>query len=286
MSKLVMITGATSGIGLATAKLLAQKGHHIIGLGRSEDKCYRAIQEIRKTNIHSDVRYFIADLSKQADIRRVCGEITQYIDDHGGALDCLINNAGTFSTFYRVTEDGFESQFAVNHLAHFLMTQLMMPKLRNSLDAKVLTTSSGSHYGARIDINEPMLTRNYSQLKAYKQTKLMNVLFTYEFNRRYEGGNVQAFAVDPGLVNTSMGDKNTAGLAKWIWSIRRNGGTSTEEGAKTLVYLASEPVNEVNCFYYKDCRAKAPNRRALNTEVACKLWDLSTTYCGLGKESA
>lgn len=282
MNKVVMITGSTSGIGLAVAKNLAKKGYDIIGVGRSEGKCYNAIKEIRKENADVDVRYFLADLSLQSEIRRMCKEVSCYIDqNYEGRLDCLVNNAGTFTTYYTLTNEGFETQFAVNHLSHFLITELMMPMLEKSDSPKVLTTSSNSHYGAKIDFDNLMLNKNYNQLRAYKRTKLMNVLFTYELNKRYQYvHNFAAYAVDPALVNTSMGEKHTSGLAKLVWSIRKHKGVSPEEGARTIVYLVSEHKHDKNQgFYYKNCQYKTPNKRALDNKNASMLWDISAQYC-------
>lgn len=282
MNKLIMITGSTSGIGLAAAKSLAKKGFDIIGVGRSEEKCYKAIKEIRKENANVAIRYFIADLSLQSEIRKLCTEVTDYIDEnYEGRLDVLVNNAGAFTTYYTLTNEGFEMQFAVNHLAPFLITDLMMSALKKSKHPKVLTTSSNSHYGAKIDFDNLMLSKNYNQLRAYKRTKLMNVLFTYELNKRYKDvNNFTAFAVDPALVNTSMGEKNTNGLAKLVWSIRKHKGVSPEEGASTIVYLASENIKRKDKgYYYKNCEYKCPNKKALNKESANRLWKISSRYC-------
>ena len=282
MRKVIMITGSSSGIGLAAAKSLAKKGFDIIGVGRNEEKCYKAVNEIRNENVDVKVYYFAADLSLQTEIRRMCSEIGEYLNQHyDGRLDCLVNNAGVFTTYYTLTDEGFEMQFAVNHLAHFLITDLMMPMLKKSKNPKVLTTSSSSHYGAKIDFDNLMLSRKYNQLRAYKRTKLMNVLFTYELNKRYvDVDNFEAYAVDPALVNTSMGDKNTNGLAKLVWSIRRHKGVSPEEGARTIVYLASEHTEGcTNGFYYKNCKVKRPNRRGIDQLTASRLWDISEKYC-------
>lgn len=262
MKKVVMITGSTSGIGLAAAKGLVKEGYDIIGVGRNEEKCYKAINEIRKENVDVKVRYFLGDLSLQYEIRCICKEISDYLDDnYDGRLDCLVNNAGVFTTYYTLTNEGFEMQFAVNHLAHFLITDLLMPKLHKSDNPKVLTTSSNSHYGAKIDFDNIMLSKNYNQLRAYKRTKLMNVLFTYELNKRYKNvQNFAAYAVDPALVNTSMGEKNTSGLAKLIWSIRKHKGISPNEAAKTILYLVNDFAECKDGFYYKNCRFKFPDK--------------------------
>lgn len=281
MKKVVMITGSTSGIGLAAAKGLAKEGFDIIGVGRSEEKCYKAINEIRKENVDVKVRYFFGDLSLQYEIRRMCKKISDYLyDNYDGRLDCLVNNAGVFTTYYTLTNEGFEMQFAVNHLAHFLITNLLMPNLSKSDNPKVLTTSSNSHYGAKIDFDNIMLSKNYNQLRAYKRTKLMNVLFTYELNKRYKNvHNFAAFAVDPALVNTSMGDKNTNGLAKIIWGIRKHKGVSPNEAAKTILYLVDDFAECKDGFYYKNCRFKTPDKRGLNDVDAGRLWEISASYC-------
>jgi len=157
----------------------------------------------------------------------------------------------------------------------------MMPMLKKSANPKVLTTSSNSHYGAKIDFDNLMLSKNYNQLKAYKRTKLMNVLFTYELNKRYKDiKNFAAYAVDPALVNTSMGEKNTSGLAKLVWNIRKHKGVTPKEGAKTIVYLVSDNAGKYSDgFYYKNCSYKSPNKRGMNEVTADRLWKISKRYC-------
>lgn len=282
-NKYIVITGATSGIGLAATKKLFKKGYNIIGVGRSKEKCERAKKQIKAFDNDRKVDFFIADLSSQEDIRTLCADITDYINkNNNGILDVLINNAGVFTTYYTLTNEGIEMQFAVNHLAHFMITNLLMPLLQNSEDPRILTTSSGSHYGAKINFNDIMLSKHYGQLKAYKQVKLANVLFTHELNNRFgDKENIKAYAIDPGLVNTSMGDKHTVGLAKLIWSIRRKSGVSPEEGCKTMIYLASEQIPYTGNYYFKNCKPKEPNKRAKDVLVAKRLWELSEKMCNL-----
>jgi NAD(P)-dependent dehydrogenase (short-subunit alcohol dehydrogenase family) len=238
MSRVIVITGATSGIGFAAAKKFIQMGAAVIGIGRSQESCRKAAEK------NKNMTYIAADLSSQKQVRDAAARITSIADTrYNGKIDVLINNAGTFSDWYRATEDGYELQFAVNHLAPFLLTNLLLPKLRVSEEGKIITVSSGSHYHTKINWKNPMNRKHYNCINAYKQSKLANVLFSYEINRRFsEQLNIHAYAVDPGLVNTGIGEKRTGGLVKWFWGMRRKHGISPEQASETITYLASEDL--------------------------------------------
>jgi NAD(P)-dependent dehydrogenase (short-subunit alcohol dehydrogenase family) len=227
--------------------------------------------------------FAVADLASQRQVRALAADIRARLD--GAALDVLINNAGTVASWYMATEDGYELQFAVNHLAPFLLTHELLPALRSpkaggAESGRVLTVSSGSHRGARIHWPDVMMRQGYGVLAAYKQSKLANVLFSAEFNRRMAGTGVRAYAVDPGLVNTEIGLKGTSGVERLVWSLRRRGGVSPAEGASTLVYLASEPVVE-DALYWKDCAPAEPSEEARSAAEAARLWALSERLCGI-----
>jgi NAD(P)-dependent dehydrogenase (short-subunit alcohol dehydrogenase family) len=174
-------------------------------------------------------------------------------------------------------------QWAVNHLAPFLLTRELLPLLRAAPAGRVVTVSSGSHYNTRLKWNDIQLRRGYNCLLAYKQTKLANVLFTAELNRRLgQQSTLRAFAADPGLVFTEMGFKGNPGLVRWIWDRRRRGGVSPAESARGVVYLATEPsIQNATQIYWKDNHPKAPNRYALDEDVARRLWNLSEQMCGI-----
>ena len=283
----MVITGANSGIGLATAKALSGRGAYVIGVGRSPERCEAAKNTILAQYPHAKVDFCIADLSSQRQILTLAGDIENRLTENRyTGLDVLINNAGAFSSYYVSTAEGFELQWAVNHLAPFLLTHALLPLLKAAPEARVITVSSGSHYHCRIHWKDVQFRRRYRYLKAYKQSKLANVLFTCELNRRLNGTGVRAYAADPGLVNTGIGEKGTTGLACMVWKRRRCHGATPEEGAATSIYLASEPALSPD-IYWKDCAPKAPNPYGEDEAAAKRLWALSQQMCGIsGKEEA
>lgn len=283
-SKTIVITGATSGIGLAAAQMLVQQGISVIGVGRSAERCARAEFDLRSLNPVARVAFLVADLSLLEQVRSLGQAVRQQLsawDIHN--LDGLVNNAGTFTFWQTLTPEGFEMQWAVNHLAAFLLTHELLPLLTAAPVARVVTVSSGSHYGTRLRWDDIQLRRCYNPLLAYKQTKLANVLFTAELNRRLgSGSTVRAFAADPGLVNTEIGFKGNPGLARWIWGLRRRGGISPAESARGVVFLATEPsIQNSPEIYWKHGKPQAPNRYALEADAAAHLWHLSSQMCGI-----
>jgi NAD(P)-dependent dehydrogenase (short-subunit alcohol dehydrogenase family) len=281
--KTIVITGATSGIGRAAATALAAEGAVVIGVGRSAEKCRSLEAEIRGRRPAAEIHTLTADLASLRQVRRLAGDVLALLAGMGtGKLDALVNNAGLVATWYTATEDGYELQFAVNHLAPFLLTHELMPALRRADGARILTTSSGSHRGANINWGDPMHRRRYHILAAYGQSKLANVLFTAEFNRRIgAAAGIRACAVDPGLVDTEIGLKGTVGIERWVWQWRRRGGAAPEEAAKTIVHLAGQAALPApDAIYWKDCRPLAPSRAALNAADAARLWTLSEQLCG------
>ncbi len=281
--KTVVITGATSGIGFAAARELARMGAFVIGVGRDAGHCAQAAAAIRAACPQAQVSYLLTDLSSLKQVRQLAVDAKAILTD--GRLDVLINNAAMVTNLRTVTEDGYETQFAVNHLAPFLLTHELLPALQAAPAARVLTVSSNSHRGARIRWADPMLRRGYNTLRAYRQSKVANVLFTVEFNRRYaESIGVRACAVDPGLVNTHIGSKGTWGLVRRVWDWRRKKGKTPEEGAATIVFLAANPdVVGEDEIYWKDCRPIPPDPYALREDEAARLWALSEQLCGLRK---
>jgi NAD(P)-dependent dehydrogenase (short-subunit alcohol dehydrogenase family) len=226
----------------------------------------------------------LADLSDQEQIRKLAGDIKVQVDDWGASgIRGLVNNAGTFTFWQTLTSEGFEMQWAVNHLSHFLLTHELLPLLSRVQGARVVTVSSGSHYGTRLNWDDLQLMRKYNPLRAYKQTKLANVIFTAELNRRLgEHSPVRAFAADPGLVDTDIGDKSGSGLARFIWSWRRRGGLKAGESAAGIVKLILKPeVVDPDAVYWKHGRPKKPNPWALDPEAGWRLWELSARMCGV-----
>jgi retinol dehydrogenase 12 len=288
--KTFVITGATSGIGLATAEILVRQGAAIIGIGRSAERCRDA--ECRLGNLipeasQASVRYYVADLSLQSQVRAVAEEIRKGLAESGRtSLDGLVNNAGTFTYWLVLTSEGFETQWAVNYLAPFLLTRELLPLLQASSMARVVTVSSDSHFGVRLNWADIQLRRRYDGLRAYGQSKLADVLFTLELNRRLGAGStVRAFAADPGLVKTDIGLKGTPALVRWIWERRRSGGVPAEVSARGVAFLVSEPsIHGAMDIYWKDSTPKRASREAMNLESAGRLWELSEQMCGMRPE--
>ncbi len=284
-SKVFVVTGATSGIGLAAARQLLELGYAVIGVGRSAERCRE--QEERLAQYAASgacVKMLIADLSLQSEVLRVAAQIRETLGEwQHPYLDGLINNAATVPFWQTFTPEGFDLQWAVNHLAPFLLTAQLLPLLKAAPAARVVTVSSGSHYGAKLNWEDIQLRRHYNPIKAYGQTKLANVLFTMELDHRLRrASKVRAFAADPGLVNTEIGLKSNSFLARWAWDVRRRGGITPDESARGIVYLATEPsIQGADALYWKHSQPKAPSGYSQNREAAAQLWRLSAQMCGL-----
>jgi NAD(P)-dependent dehydrogenase (short-subunit alcohol dehydrogenase family) len=280
----IVITGATSGIGFFAAQALAKQGALMIGVGRSEEHIEQAKQRILAGNPQARLQFFLADLSSQRQVRDLAKKIADFLKTNGeNKLHALINNAGAVSNWFTATEDGYEMQFAVNHLAPFLLTHELLPLLRQTPESRVITVSSNSHRNMRICWKDVMFRKGYNTLVAYKQSKLANVLFTYEFNRREAKlSSVKAYAADPGLVNTDIGLKGTHGLVRWIWQKRSKHGASPERIGKEIAWLAVTPeVNTSISAYWKHGRPVQPSRYALREIEAARLWEFSERLCGI-----
>jgi NAD(P)-dependent dehydrogenase (short-subunit alcohol dehydrogenase family) len=281
-NKVIVITGATSGIGFTAAREFAARGAYVLGVGRSAARCSQAESTIQALFPMAQVRYLVADLSSQAQVRRLAAEIGQQLATAGhNGLDVLINNAGTYSGKFTLTEDGFELTFAVNHLAPFLLTHELLPLLKTCGSGRVLTVSSGSHYNTWLDIvrvNQPV---PYIGLWAYKVSKLANVLFTLGFNRRMANQGVRAFAVDPGLVNTEIGLKNTDWMTRLVWQMRMDSGTPAEVPVQSLLHLAIADVQNSEYTYWYNSQPKSPSRQAQRVDLADSLWEASCKMCSL-----
>lgn len=283
--KSVVITGATSGIGLKAVELFVQSGAFVIGIGRSESRIQKAIKTIKNSKENGQAIFLMADLAQQEQVRALGKEIPEVLAKHGYSnLDVLINNAGVYLERKRLTVDQIEMTFAVNHLAPFLLTQNLYPWLVLSNAARVLTVSSYSHWGTPLNLNKITNPYPYIGLLAYKRSKLCNVLFTYELNRLQL--KVLAFAVDPGLVNTDIASKGELGLSAWVWKRRRKKGTSTEVPVRTLLYLAGETqIDTFMSYYFRDSVGHIPSRNARRETLSKKLWALSCKLTGVDEHN-
>jgi len=277
--RICIVTGATSGIGLEIAGILAQKGEQVIGIGRDRERCARACAEVRAQAPGAKVTFETADLSSLAEIRAVARRICRAVD----RVDVLVNNAGTFTVRRHVTPDGLETQLAVNWLAGFALTGLLLRKLCNAPRGRVVTVSSGSHFAGRMHWDDIQLSRRYNGLKAYDQSKLATVLFTRELARRLGASStVSAYAVDPGLVRTRIGAKGGGRLVRLVWGIRARKGIQPRQAAQAVSYCAlDERVEGKSGLYWKECAVVQPSCRAADLLDSLRLWELGEVLSGV-----
>lgn len=281
--KTVVITGATSGIGYQAALDLACEGAFIIGAGRDAERCAQAKEKILTNVPGAGVEFAVAELSLQSEVRNLAAEIRAILQAYGkDSIDLLVNNAGMVNDRKVLTADGVERTFAVNHVAPFYLTHLLLPELSIRRGSRILTVSSNSHYHTRFDPARAANPHFYFIMWAYKVSKLSNVLFSVEFNRRNPRAGLKAFAIDPGLVNTSIGRKGTGWLVSLAWGTRQKQGDDPEMPSKTILRLAGDlSESEMNEVYWKDSMPKRPSPVALEPEIAGRLWEESCRICGI-----
>jgi NAD(P)-dependent dehydrogenase (short-subunit alcohol dehydrogenase family) len=278
--KVCIITGANSGIGFHTAKSLCAKGAKTILLCRSQEKAENAIFHIKKEFPDAKTDFAVADLSSQKQIREMARNLLKRYQK----IDILINNAGSWYSDFDLTADSIERQWAINHLSYFLLTHLLLPAIQKSDDPRIINVSSDSHFHGKIQFKDVNLRSNYHGLRAYAQSKLANVLFSLEFERRKPPGfeHIAINAVQPGLVKTDIGLKHSISFHGLMWKIRRWLGVSPEKGAETSVFLASsEELKGVSGKYWDKCKPKPPSKKGLDKEDAQKLWQLSLEMCAI-----
>jgi retinol dehydrogenase 14 len=275
--KTVLVTGGTGGIGRATAVGLAVLGARVGITGRDRVRAEAAVADIRAASGNLAVDVFTADLSSQAQVRRLAGEVL----DTYPRLDVLVNNVGGFWAHRHVTVDGREHTFALNHLAPFLLTNLLLERLRASAPARVVTVSSGAHASGRIDFADLDGSARYSGQRAYSASKLANVMFTYELARRLDGTGVTATVLHPGVVRTNFGADDQAGI-KVILPLVRPFLKSPAAGAATTIYLASSAdVDGVTGRYYANRKPTTSSKASYDTAAAARLWQVSADLVGL-----
>jgi retinol dehydrogenase 14 len=276
--KTVLVTGATGGIGKATAVGLARLGARVGITGRDMARTEAAAAEIRAAANNAAVDAFAADLSSQTEVRRLAREVL----DRYPRLDVLVNNVGGFWTHRHVTADGLEHTFALNHLAPFLLTTLLLDRLKFSAPARVVTVYSHAQATGRIEFDDLQGTRNYSGQRAYSQSKLANVMFTYELARRLRGTGVTATCVHPGVVRTNFGAEDQAWYFAAVSRVVRPFLKTPAQGAQTPMYLASSPeVDGVTGQFFANCKPKRANKLAHDTALTARLWQVSADLVGL-----
>ncbi len=271
--KVCLITGATSGIGAETARVLAKMGATIAIVGRSPSKCADTADRIKTETGNSKVDYLIADLSSLNEIRRLAKEFrTRY-----ARLDVLINNAGGLFLKRQTTVDGLELTFALNHLAYFLLTNLLLDALKANAPSRIVNVSSLAHVGARIDF----ANLHFQGWQGYKRSKLANLMFTYELAGRLEGTGVTVNALHPGLVASNFG-MNNGRVYRAVRPLISLFSISNEKGARTSIYLASSPeVERVSGKYFVRCMPVRSSEASYDHAAAARLWQVSASLTGM-----
>jgi NAD(P)-dependent dehydrogenase (short-subunit alcohol dehydrogenase family) len=284
--KTCLITGSTSGIGKEIAIGLAKMKANVILVGRSKAKCQETAEEIcRNASVDTNknhVSYLLADLSSQESIR----QLAKKFSDGYQSLDILINNAGVFLSRRLTTVDGIEYTFAVNHLAPFLLTNLLFKRMKESMPSRIITTSSVAHRGAHINFDNLQFERGkYNGVQAYRQSKLANILFSKELARRSSGTGVTSNCFHPGGVRTKLIQSNPWHY-RLIWLIITPFLISPRKGADTAVYLASSSmVENVSGEYFVNRKSVYPSGLADDTQLAAKLWMISEELTGINQKN-
>ena len=281
--KTVLITGGTGGIGRATAIGLASLGARVGITGRDRVRAEAAAASIAKESGNPAIDVFVADMSSQAEVRRLAADVLGTYPK----LDVLVNNVGGFWSHRHVTADGLEHTFALNHLAPFLLTSLLLDRLKMSAPARIVTVASAAQGMGTIDFGDLMGERNYSGQSAYNQSKLANVMFTYELARRLEGSGVTATVVHPGMTNTAFSSEDPSRLFAPLVAVMRPFMRKPAKGAETPIFLASSPeAAGITGKYFADLAPKESNKSSYDRATTGHLWDVSASLVGLEAQPA
>jgi NAD(P)-dependent dehydrogenase (short-subunit alcohol dehydrogenase family) len=269
----VMVTGATNGIGFESAKALAAMGTTIVGVGRNPQKCADAASQIKTATGNAKVEFLVADLAVQAQVRQLAATFKQKYN----RLDVLLNNAGGYFAKRETNADGQEMTWALNHLNYFVLTNELLDVLKASAPARIVNVSSGAHSGAKgINFEDVEFKMGYSGWSAYSHSKLANVMFTYELARRLDGTEVTATVLHPGFVATGFGHNNGGLMRTGMNVVQKLVAKKPEQGAETSVYLASSPeVEGVTGKYFSDSKETKSSAASYNISAQQRLWELS-----------
>jgi NAD(P)-dependent dehydrogenase (short-subunit alcohol dehydrogenase family) len=279
-NRICLITGASDGLGLEAARQLAQMGLELILVGRNRSKLEAASQEIILLTGHDRITLLVADLSSQPEIRKLSEEIHQRFQK----LDILINNAGAVFANFGITPEGLERTIATNHFNYFLLTRLLLDLLHRSRQGRIINVASKSHFHGSIDFASFTSNQRYHLLKAYAQSKLANMLFTYELAERLKGTGITVNAISPGRVRTQIGIKNQPWYVAFVWSaLMKLSSISAEQSAKVYVYLATnEKVTYTTGKYFdQHLRVIPSSRLSHDKSLSRQLWEESERLTGL-----
>ncbi len=275
--KICLVTGATSGIGKVTARALAERGATVIVVGRNPDKSAATVARLRQQTGNPAVESMLADLSSLEQVRRLAAEFKKRYS----RLNVLVNNAGAIYFSRQETVDGFELTFGLNHLNYFLLTNLLLDPLKAGAPSRIVNVSSAVHMSATLNFDDLQSRKKYSGMSSYGQSKLANVLFTYELARRLQGTGITVNAVHPGMVATQFAANNglLGRLARPVMNLMS---LSEEEGADTLIYLATSPeVEGVTGKYFVHRRVVSSSSESYDAAEARRLWQVSEELVGL-----
>ena len=275
--KLCVVTGATDGIGRVTARALAERGAEVVLVGRNAAKGAEVCKAIQRSSRNNRVRFEQADLSSQAEIRT----LAERLGEGGAAIDVLVNNVGALFTRRRESSDGIEMTFALNHLGYFLLTGLLLDSLKGSAAARIVNVASEAHRGGEMNLEDPQATKRYSGWRAYQQSKLANILFTYRLAALLEGTRVAANCLHPGFVSSRFGQNNGWIFSTMLKTLMRFSAIDVEAGARTSVHVAtSADVAGVSGRYFDKCRETASSLASRDEETGRRLWELSESLTG------
>jgi len=276
-NKICLVTGATSGIGAVTVEALAEKGATVIIVGRYPKKSKSTVNRIRQKTGNSSIEFMLADLSSQEEIHCLAEQFKKKYQ----RLDVLINNAGAYFRSRHLSVDGYEMTFALNHLGYFLLTNLLLNTLKASVPARIINVSSNAHERGRINFEDLQRQRNYHGFEVYAQSKLANILFTYELAKRLKGTGITVNALHPGGVATNLG-RNNGWIRHIIKRLVKRKLISPVDGAQTSIYLAtSKDVQGVTGKYFVKSKSVPSSKTSYDEVLGHQLWKVSAEMTGL-----
>jgi NAD(P)-dependent dehydrogenase (short-subunit alcohol dehydrogenase family) len=276
--KICLVTGATSGVGKATARALAQMGATVVGVGRDQTRCTETAEEIQQVSGNPKIEFLLADLSDQVKVR----QLVDVFKSRYARLDVLINNAGAFFLRRKVSAQGIEMTWALNHLSYFLLTNLLLDQILDSAPARIVNVASGVHYRGKIHFDELNLSRGYNGWKAYSQSKLANILFTYELVRRIPDPSIAINTLTPGMIATRIGQNTGPIVKQLVRLVQSTSGKTPEDGAESIIYLASaDEAGEFRGKFFREVQAVRSSETSYDENISRMLWEVSERMTGL-----